>query len=114
MIEAAGLIETFKTLPRGNILSQTEAQVRRLLLLPEMEQRITVWSTAVEQAGGEQPTAPQISKLVFEVLHPDGSDKKPPSRGQQRVELVSRLKEGVRLKSWPQVEKLLKELETLI
>lgn len=114
MIEAAGLIETFKTLPRGNVLPQTEAQVRPLLRLPETDQRISVWSTAVEQAEGEQPSGPAVSKLVFEVLHPVGPGEKTPSRGQQRLELVSRFKDSVRQKSWPQVEALLAELETLI
>lgn len=114
MIEAAGLIDTFKTLPRGNILPQSEAQVRPLLRLPEPEQRLNVWSTAVEQAEGEQPSAPLISKLVFEVLHPEGAEQKPVSRTERRVELVSRLKESVRQKSWLQIESLLAELETLI
>jgi protein gp37 len=116
MIEAAGLIETFKTLPRGNVLPQTEAQVRPLLRLPETEQRLNVWSTAVEQAEGEQPSAPAVSKLVFEVLHPEGKSSKetPANRAKKRVELVARLRDGVTKRSWNDVEQLLAELEGLL
>jgi hypothetical protein len=97
-------------------LPQTEAQVRPLLRLPETEQRLNVWSTAVEQAEGEQPSAPAVSKLVFEVLHPEGKSSKetPANRAKKRVELVARLRDGVTKRSWNDVEQLLAELEGLL
>ena len=113
---AAGLTEILKTLPRGNVLPQAEAQVRPLLRLPEPEQQVEVWATAVEQADGGQHSAPQVKKLVFEALHPGGRSPhdSPALRSQQRKELVVQLREGVRRRSWKQVERLLEKLETLM
>ena len=71
---AASFTEILKTLPRGNVLPQAEAQVRPLLRLPDPGQQVEVWATAVEQADGGQPSAPQVKKLVFEVLHPGGAE----------------------------------------
>ena len=116
MIAAADFLEKLKTLPRGNVLPQTEEQVCPLLRLHDSEQQVRVWASAVEQADGGQPSAPQVSRAVFEVLHPEGPTLRdsPASRSQQRVELVSQLREGVRKMSWKQVERLLTQLETLM
>lgn len=116
MIAAAGFTETLKTLPHGNVLPQAEAQVRPLLRLPDCEQQTAVWATAVEQADGGQPSAPQVKKLVFDVLHPEGRTPRdsPAVRSQRRMELVGQLREGVRQRSWKQVEQLLAQLETLM
>ena len=113
MIAAADFIEKLKTLPRGNVLPQTEEQVRPLLRLHDSEQQVRVWVSAVEQGAA---LGPQVSRAVFEVLHPEGPTWRdsPASRLQQRVELVSQLREGVRKMSWKQVERLLTQLETLM
>ncbi len=66
MISAGDFIGRLKTLPRGNVLPQTEAQVRLLLRLPDSGQH------------------------------------------------VGPLREGDRVKSWEQVERLLTELEALV
>jgi protein gp37 len=115
-IKAAACVERLKTLPRGNVLPRTEAQVRPLLRLPDPKQQAEVWAAAVKNAEGGQPTAPQIDKLVCEVLPPEGESPGDSrvSRSQRRVKVVSLLREGVRRRSWEQVEKLLTELETLI
>lgn len=50
--------------PRGDIpLPQTEKQVRPLTAVPEPE-RAEAWVEAVEEAGGEQPTAKQVQAVV--------------------------------------------------
>lgn len=108
------VLEISQTSPIGDVLPVIESQVRPLLRLAEPSQRIQAWITSVEMAEGKQPTAAQVAKVVFETQHPEGSAEKLPSRAERRVELVSRLKEGVRQKSWPKVEELLAELETLL
>jgi hypothetical protein len=108
------VLEMSKTSPIGDVLPVLESQVRPLLKLPEPTQRAQAWNTAVEKAEGKQPTAAEVAKAVFETQHPEGLKQKPPSRAQRRVELVGRLKECVRLKSWTNAEELLDELETLI
>lgn len=116
MMQAHGVVEILKTLPRGNILPQMEAQVRPLLKLPDPEKQVEAWTIAVERSNGQQPSAPEVSEVVFEILHPEGAgDKVSPTRGQRRTDLVSRLREVIRKrKSWEQVEELLEELEGLL
>lgn len=114
------IAEGLQELPIGNSDNTTvspvsESQVRPLLRLPEPGQKIAAWVTAVERANNNQPTAAEVSEVVLEILQPDGALDKPPTRSQQRADLVSRLKKAIRLqKSWEQVEKLVTELETLI
>jgi len=50
-------------------LPQTESQARPLTKLPAEQQPIA-WARAVENAGGEQPTAKQVKVAVLEVLPP--------------------------------------------
>jgi hypothetical protein len=115
LLEATEFVNFLKTSPRGDVLPAMEAQVRPILSLPDNEQRAEAWSTAIKASEGQQPTGPQVRKVVFEILHPDNGEEKPRSRGQQRVELVARLKKVIqRKKSWAQVEKLLEELEALL
>ena len=92
-----------------------EAQVRPLLRLPDPEQQVTAWVTAVERAEGDQPSAPDVKKVVLEILHPEGPVEKPTSRAQQRFDLVVKLKEVTRQKkSWEQVRELIEKREALI
>jgi len=59
--------EMSKALPNGNILiPQSEAQIRPLRKL-DPTQRSQAWTLAVEKAG-KQPTAKQVSDVVFEIL----------------------------------------------
>jgi hypothetical protein len=108
------VMEITETSPIGDVLPVIESQVRPLLKLAEPTQRAQAWNAAVEKAEGNQPTAAQVAKSVFEIQHPEGIEEIPPSRARRRVELVGRLKECVRLKSWTNVEALLDELETLV
>ncbi|MEO5912694.1 MAG: hypothetical protein ABIS50_00560 [Luteolibacter sp.] len=92
-----------------------EAQVRPLLRLAEPEQQVAAWATAVERAKGGQPSAPNVRKVVSEILHPAGTVEKPASRGQQRTDLFGRLKELIQQKkSWDEVRQVLTDLEPLM
>jgi hypothetical protein len=84
--------------------------------LPDTDKQVEAWGIAVERAEGQQPTAPKVSEVVFELLHPEGAgEPPPPTRGQRRGDLVARLREVIRKrKSWEQVEELLEELEGLL
>ncbi len=115
LLGAAGFLEILKTSPRGDVFPMMEAQVRPLLRLPDPEQQVTAWVTAVERAEGGQPSAPDVKKVVLEILHPEGPVEKPTSRAQQRFDLVVKLKEVTRQKkSWEQVRELIEQLEALI
>jgi protein gp37 len=115
LMGAAGFMEMLKTSPRGDVLPVTEAQVRPLLRLPDPEQQVEVWCTAVERSDGGQPSQPLVTQLVLETKNPDGPVEKPISRAQQRFDLVAKLKAVIaKRKSWDDVEKLLAELETLV
>jgi hypothetical protein len=48
---AGDLHRDLKTLPRGNVFPQAEAQVRPLLQLPDSEHQVTVWATAAAPIG---------------------------------------------------------------
>ena len=115
LLGAAGFMEMLKTSPRGDVLPMMEAQVRPLLRLPDPEQQVDAWFTAVDRADGGQPSAPMVKEIVLERLNPDGPVEKPTSRSQQRFDLVVKLKAVIaKRKSWEDVEKLLVELETLV
>jgi protein gp37 len=115
LLGAAGFLEILKTSPRGDIFPMMEAQVRPLLRLPEPEQQLEAWKTAVERAEGGQPSASAVKEVVTEILHPSGPAEKPPSRGQQRTDVFDRLKELIhQKKSWEEAEQVLKDLEPLI
>lgn len=115
LISAAELLVEMKTSPRGDVFPLMEAQVRPLLQLPDPEQRVEAWYSAVEQVEGEQPSAKVVKDVVFDILHPDGQNTKTKSRAEKRVALFTRLREVVQKKqSWSQVEKMLKDLEKLL
>jgi hypothetical protein len=108
-------MDELKTLPRGDVLPLMEAQIRPLLRIPEPEQRAEAWFSAVEEAGGQQPTGPQIQKVVFDILHPEGMGQKNPSRAEQRQDVANRLKAAIGdRKSWEEVATLLEELEKVL
>ena len=115
-IAAAGFVTELQTLPRGNVLPANEAQVRPLLRLPAPEQRAEVWFNALEISEGSQPAGPQIKDLVEKALQSEGSpeETKPPKPSVRRAELVKQLREGIRHKSWEEMEELLTELEKII
>ena len=50
--------------PIGDIAPTHETQLRPLKALPDPEARAEAWSEAVEDAGGDQPTAKQVEKAV--------------------------------------------------
>ena len=115
LVQASKCLADMKTLPIGNVLPLAESQVRPLLKLPEPKQRAKAWTTAVEKAEGNQPTAVEVSEVVFEILHPEGLAEKPPSRSERRLDVVDRLRKVItKRKSWEQVEQLLAELEDLL
>lgn len=109
-------LELGTELPIGNSVAPiSESQVRPLLKLPEVEQKALAWTTAVEKVAGRQPTAADVQEVVFEILHPEGTPEKPPSRSVRRAELVGRLKAVIsKRKSWEDVEQLMAELEDLL
>ncbi len=109
------VMELANELPNGNSLSPvSESQVRPLLRLSELSQRKQAWSTAVEKAKGNQPTSADVNEVVFEILKPEGHAAPSPNRRERRVELVARLRDGVKQRSWTEVEQLLTELEDLL
>jgi protein gp37 len=104
-------------LPIGNsVVPLSESQVRPLLRLADSSQRGQAWNTAVEKAEGSQPTAAEVSEVVFEILHPEGGTPhaSPANRRERRVEVFARLRDVVKRKSWNEVELLLEELEGLL
>ena len=103
-------------LPIGNsVMPVSESQVRPLLKLEEPTQQAKAWAAAVEKVEGKQPTAADVQEAVFEILHPDGTTEKEPSRSQRRTELLVRLKQAIaKRKSWEDVDQLIIELEELL
>jgi protein gp37 len=115
LMRASQCFIAIKTLPIGNVLPVSESQVRPLLKLEDSEKRAAAWVAAVEKAEGNQPTAADVQEVVFEILHPEGSPEKPPSRSQRRAELVGRLRTVIaERKSWDDLESLMSELEELL
>ncbi|MDB2673656.1 phage Gp37/Gp68 family protein [Akkermansiaceae bacterium] len=114
-IAAANCVAELRTLPRGNVLPATEAQVRPLLKLPKPEQRAEVWLDALQQSNGSQPSGPQITQLVAKANPSESSASQPgpPSISQRRATIVKQLREGIRRKSWDEIESLVIELEKL-
>jgi hypothetical protein len=69
--------ELAEELPIGNSVTPvSESQIRPLLRLPEPEQRAKAWTTAADNAEGNQPTVGEVGEVVFEILHPEGEDGK--------------------------------------
>ena len=115
LLGAAGFLELLKTSPRGDVLPVMETQVRPLLRLPEPEQRLTAWGTAIERSEGGQPTVPLLQTVVCEILYPDGTAERPESRATQRLNVAGRLRDAIRGHvSYSQLEELLEELEGLL
>lgn len=63
-IDAAEVVGNLS--PIGNILPANESQARPLTRL-KPEQQIEAWQQAVDDAGGEQPTATQVQKAADEI-----------------------------------------------
>jgi hypothetical protein len=63
-IQAATVIAEMS--PIGDILPTTESQVRPLAAVPDPEERAAVWEQAVENSGGDQPTAAEVAAVVAE------------------------------------------------
>ncbi|WP_424314578.1 hypothetical protein [Haloferula sp.] len=68
----------------------------------------------MEKAEGNQPTAADVNEVVFEILQPEGHATRPANRRERRVELVARLKDCVKQRSWKKVAQMLQELEGLL
>ena len=62
MIEASDTLSNLS--PMGDILPTNERQVRPLSTLTDASQQAEAWAHAVEEAGGEQPTAKQVAAAV--------------------------------------------------
>jgi len=91
-----------------------ESQLRPLHRLDDREQRKQAWRVAVEKAGG-QPTALEVADVVCEILDPEAPQGNRPTRSQQRMDVLVRIKAVIKKrKSWEDVEGLLKELEELL
>ena len=116
--------ELTERLPIGNpgnwIIPRSESQVRPLIILDDVERKVAAWTSAVEKAGGHQPTAIHVQDAVIKVLaqdqEGDGTIPEPKvTRSAQRADLIVRLKDVVSKKeSWADVERLLKKLEELL
>ena len=64
-IAAAAVIG--EMVPRGTtVLPETERQVRPLAAVADPEERAAIWEQAVENSGGEQPTAAEVAAVVAE------------------------------------------------
>ena len=106
--------------PGNSIIPRSESQVRPLIILDDVEKKVFAWTSAVEKAGGNQPTAIHVQDAVIEVLAQDqagdGIIPEPKvTRSVQRADLIVRLKDVVsKQESWVDVERLLKELEELL
>lgn len=115
LMRASACMAELKTSPIGDVLPVAESQVRPLLKLTNPEDRVEVWTKAVEKADGKQPTAADVLEVVMEVLEPEGGEEKPPTLGECRTDVVGRLRSVVsQRKSWKEVEELLSELEELM
>ena len=111
-------LELAETSPIGDDLPVLqpvgESQLRPLHRLEDTEQRKQAWAAAVERAGG-QPTAIEVAGVVCEILAPEASREDHPTRSQQRMDVLGRIKAVIQTrKSWEQVEKLFQELEGLL
>lgn len=63
-IQAASVITEMT--PLGVILPESERQVRPLAAVPDPVERAAIWEQAVENAGGEQPTAAEVAAVAKE------------------------------------------------
>lgn len=115
LLKATDFMENLKTSPRGDILPETEIQVRPLLALPDFNEQVEAWGQAVDQAKGAQPSGPDVHKVVYDKLQPEAATEKSKSRSHRRAEIVSRLREvAARGQSWDEVRALLADLEHLL
>lgn len=83
-IQAAAVIGEMS--PVGDVLPRTERQVRPLAAVADPEERAAIWEQAVENSGGEQPTAAEVAAVVAEVA-PVVQDTTP-QKGTQEDTLV--------------------------
>lgn len=118
LIKASEYLAEIKAIPDVKILPVSESQVRPLIRLTKPNERQLAWEIATEELDlGKQPTATEVSNAVTVVLdtHGETSTKKTPTRTQQRIDLVSKLRTAIgERKSWDDVEKLLDELGELL
>lgn len=61
-IQAAAVIAALT--PMGGILPENERQVRPLAAITDPVERAEVWEQAVDEAGGEQPTAAEVADVI--------------------------------------------------
>lgn len=120
LMQASECVNRLKETKEFSVFPISESQVRPLLRLPDPNLRIAAWLRVFEVMGEnrKQPTASEVKQAVTYVMHYDDEDdtvKMPPTRTEQRSELVSKLREAVTERhSWEDVEKLLADLEKLI
>lgn len=69
---------------RFDVSPINDAQVRPLKALPDAESRAEAWNEAVENAGGNQPTAKQVKEAVARRTEPEPTD------GEKLEELFER------------------------
>ncbi len=114
LLQASECWQQLKTSPIGDVSPVAESQIRPLLRLADKEKRLDAWKSAVGKAKGGSPTAVEVTEAVFEILNPEGSAEKPPSRSVRRIELIDRLREIVaKRSSWEALDDLIAELEAL-
>lgn len=121
LMQASECVIHFRETAEFSILPVAESQVRPLLRLKNPEDRASAWFCALENSDKDrikQPTAKEVKQAVYYVLHDDHdaeTARNPPTRSEQRNELVSKIRAAVAERhSWDDVEKLLADLEKLI
>lgn len=70
---ASAVRQQLESVTTVTVLPTNEAQARPLKALPDLEQRVEAWNRAVESAGGQQPTAAQVSEAVSAVKSTNGT-----------------------------------------
>lgn len=98
--------------PIGSTLPRTESQVRPLSTLNDPNQQVAAWHSAVEQAGGKQPTAKMVNDAVAEI---DPKKKSQPSSKQLLASAFGHLEEAVsERKPYDDIERLVTDIKKLL
>lgn len=97
------------------VLPKNECQVRALAKLKSPKEQAKAWKLAIKRASGS-PTTAMLTEVVRELLAENPSPQKPPAPGrkEQRVQLMSQLREAAEKRdSWDSVLSLIADLEQL-
>ena len=126
LIEASQCVKEIQNLSNSSIKPKHESQVRPLLELENIEDRLHVWNAIVMmiEDGLTTPkiTAERVREMVTSLLENEMSDagvvatkKEPSTRTERKIDVISKLRAAVTgRESWEEIENLLDELEKLI